>query len=34
MTAADGTLITLDPAHSIKLSGVSPADLTAANFKF
>jgi hypothetical protein len=32
--AAGGTLIALDPMHSIMLSGVASASLTAANFRF
>jgi autotransporter passenger strand-loop-strand repeat protein len=31
---AGGTLITLDPSHSIALGGVPPGSLTAANFRF
>ena len=31
---AGGTLIALDPTHSITLNGVAPASLTAANFTF
>ena len=34
-TTADGSaLITLDPSHSIALSGVAPSSLTAPNFRF